>query len=64
MRTSLLGGIGLSGTVAAAYLGTLASSGAVIGGLFGALGATMTGAAMSKYAAEVRLNLEASSVQV
>lgn len=51
---TLLGGIGLGGTVAAAYLGVLASSGAVVGSLFGAYGAKMTGEMADRYAAEVR----------
>jgi hypothetical protein len=49
----LLGSVGLEATVAAAYLGTLASSSIVVGGLFGAYGGRMTGKIMDDYAKEV-----------
>ena len=48
-----LGGLGLEATVAATYLGSLASSTMVVGGLFGAYGGRMTGKMMDKYAKEV-----------
>ena len=51
---TLMGGIGLGGTVAATYLGALASSGALVGSLFGAYGGKITGNMMKQYAAEVR----------
>jgi len=50
---SVLGGLGLGATAAAGYLGTLAGSSVLVGGLFGAYGAKMTGRAMDKYAREV-----------
>ena len=50
---TLMGGIGLGGTVAAAYLGALASSGAIVGSLFGAYGGKITGDMMKQYASEV-----------
>lgn len=50
---SVMGGIGLGGTVAAGYLGTLAGSGVLVGGLFGAYGGRMTGKMMDQYAREV-----------
>lgn len=50
---TLMGGIGLGGTVAAAYLGALASSGAIVGSLFGAYGGKITGEMMRQYASEV-----------
>ncbi|BFZ58836.1 hypothetical protein PYCC9005_005901 [Savitreella phatthalungensis] len=50
---SVLGGIGLGGTVAAGYLGAMAGSSVLVGGLFGAYGAKMAGETMRKYAAEV-----------
>jgi hypothetical protein len=48
-----MGGLGLGATAAAGYLGTLASSSVLVGGLFGAYGARMTGRAMDDYAREV-----------
>ncbi|KAI5846557.1 hypothetical protein DFP73DRAFT_578175 [Morchella snyderi] len=51
---SIMGGIGLGGTVAAGYLGAMASSGAIVGTLFGAYGGKMTGEMMERYAAAVR----------
>jgi hypothetical protein len=50
---SVMGGIGLGATAAAGYLGTLAGSSVLVGGLFGAYGAKMTGRAMDDYAREV-----------
>ncbi|KAF1940674.1 DUF726-domain-containing protein [Clathrospora elynae] len=50
---SMMGGIGLGATAAAGYLGTLAGSTVLVGGLFGAYGAKMTGRAMDEYAREV-----------
>ncbi|KAI8934888.1 hypothetical protein NX059_008560 [Plenodomus lindquistii] len=50
---SVMGGLGLGATAAAGYLGTLAGSSVLVGGLFGAYGAKMTGRAMDKYAREV-----------
>jgi hypothetical protein len=50
---TVMGGLGLEATVAAAYLGTLASSTVVVGGLFGAYGARMTGKIMDEYAKQV-----------
>jgi hypothetical protein len=50
---SMMGGIGLGATAAAGYLGTLAGSSVLVGGLFGAYGAKMTGRAMDDYARQV-----------
>ncbi|KAF2090355.1 DUF726-domain-containing protein [Saccharata proteae CBS 121410] len=50
---SVMGGLGLGATAAAGYLGTLAGSSVLVGGLFGAYGARMTGQMMDQYAAEV-----------
>ncbi|KAK7180107.1 hypothetical protein DPSP01_011155 [Paraphaeosphaeria sporulosa] len=50
---SVMGGLGLGATAAAGYLGTLASSSVLVGGLFGAYGAKMTSKAMDEYAREV-----------
>lgn len=50
---SVMGGLVLGATAAAGYLGTLAGSSVLVGGLFGAYGAKMTGQAMDKYAREV-----------
>lgn len=50
---TIMGGLGLGGTIAAGYLGALASSGVVVGGLFGAYGGKMTGQMMDRYAREV-----------
>ncbi|KAI9839522.1 MAG: hypothetical protein M1819_002148 [Sarea resinae] len=49
----VMGGIGLGATAAAGYLGTLAGSGVLVGSLFGAYGARMTGQMMDSYAKEV-----------
>lgn len=50
---TVMGGLGLGATAAAGYLGALASSSVIVGGLFGAYGARMTGRMMDKYAREV-----------
>ncbi|KAG9953071.1 DUF726-domain-containing protein, partial [Aureobasidium melanogenum] len=50
---SVMGGLGLGATAAAGYLGTLASSSIIVGGLFGAYGGRMTGKMMDQYAKEV-----------
>jgi Protein of unknown function (DUF726) len=50
---SVMGGLGLGATAAAGYLGTLASSTLVVGGLFGAYGGRMTGKMIDAYAKEV-----------
>ncbi|KAL6152973.1 hypothetical protein ACJQWK_11589 [Exserohilum turcicum] len=50
---SVMGGVGLGATAAAGYLGTLAGSSIVVGGLFGAYGAKMTSQAMDEYARQV-----------
>lgn len=49
----IMGGLGLGATAAAGYLGALAGSSVVVGGLFGAYGGRMTGRMMDKYAKEV-----------
>jgi hypothetical protein len=51
---TVMGGLGLGATAAAGYLGTLASSSVLVGGLFGAYGARMTGRAMDDYAKEIQ----------
>ncbi|KAI0018975.1 DUF726-domain-containing protein [Xylariomycetidae sp. FL0641] len=50
---TVLGGLGLGATVTAGYLGALASSGVIVGSLFGAYGARMTSKAMEKYTRDV-----------
>lgn len=50
---TVMGGIGLGATATAGYLGTLAGSGVLVGGLFGAYGGRMTGKVMDQYAREV-----------
>jgi len=50
---SVMGGLGLASTAAAGYLGTLAGSSVLVGGLFGAYGGRMTGQMMDQYAREV-----------
>ncbi|KAI1769711.1 DUF726-domain-containing protein [Hypoxylon sp. FL1150] len=50
---TVLGGIGLGATATAGYLGALAGSGVVVGGLFGAYGAKMTSKAMEQYTRDV-----------
>ncbi|EME49931.1 hypothetical protein DOTSEDRAFT_68674 [Dothistroma septosporum NZE10] len=50
---TVMGGLGLGATAAAGYLGTLAASSVLVGGLFGAYGGRMTGKMMDSYAREV-----------
>lgn len=50
---AVMGGLGLGATAAAGMLGALAESGLVVGALFGAYGASMTGKMMDEYAKEV-----------
>ena len=50
---SVMGGLGLGATAAAGYLGTVAGSSVIVGGLFGAYGGRMTGQMMDAYAKEV-----------
>jgi hypothetical protein len=50
---TVMGGLGLAETAAAVYLGSVASSTLVIGGLFGAYGGRMSGKMMDEYAKEV-----------
>ena len=50
---SVMGGIGLGATAAAGYLGSVAGSTLIVGGLFGAYGGKMTGEMMDNYAREV-----------
>ncbi|KAI9824572.1 MAG: hypothetical protein M1832_001661 [Thelocarpon impressellum] len=50
----VMGGLGLGATAAAGYLGTLAGSGVLVGGLFGAYRGRMTGKMMDAYAREVQ----------
>ena len=50
---SVMGGLGLGATAAAGYLGALAGSGVLVGGLFGAYGGRMTSKMMDQYAREV-----------
>ena len=50
----VMGGLGLGATAAAGYLGSLAGSSVLVGGLFGAYGGRMTGRTMEKYAREVQ----------
>ncbi|KAI4140693.1 MAG: hypothetical protein LQ340_007819, partial [Diploschistes diacapsis] len=50
---SVMGGLGLGATAAAGYLGSVAGSTLVVGGLFGAYGGRMTGQMMDAYAREV-----------
>lgn len=50
---TVMGGLGLGATAAAGYLGALAGSSVVIGGLFGAYGGRMTSKAMEQYTREV-----------
>lgn len=51
---TVMGGLGLGATATAGYLGTLASSSLLVGGLFGAYGGRMTGKMMDQYAREVQ----------
>lgn len=50
---SVMGGLGLGATAAAGYLGSVAGSTILVGGLFGAYGGRMTGQMMDNYAREV-----------
>ncbi|EAW14134.1 DUF726 domain protein [Aspergillus clavatus NRRL 1] len=50
---TVMGGLGLGATAAAGYLGALAGSSVIVGGLFGAYGGRMTGRMVDKYAREV-----------
>lgn len=50
---SVMGGLGLGATTAAVYLGSVAGSSVIVGGLFGAYGGRMTGQMMDHYAREV-----------
>ena len=50
---TVMGGLGLGATAAAGYLGAVAGSSVVVGGLFGAYGGRMTGQMMDNYAREV-----------
>ena len=50
---SVMGGLGLGATAAAGYLGSVAGSTVLVGGLFGAYGGRMTGQMMDSYAREV-----------
>jgi hypothetical protein len=50
---SVMGGLGLGATAAAGYLGSVAGSTVIVGGLFGAYGGRMTGQMMDNYAKEV-----------
>lgn len=50
---SVMGGLGLGATAAAGYLGTVAGSTVIVGGLFGAYGGKMTGQMVDAYAKEV-----------
>lgn len=50
---SVMGGLGLGATSAAAYLGSVAGSSVLVGALFGAYGGRMTGQMMDHYARDV-----------
>ncbi|EXJ65628.1 uncharacterized protein A1O5_11155 [Cladophialophora psammophila CBS 110553] len=50
---SVMGGLGLGATSAATYLGSVAGSAVLVGGLFGAYGGRMTGQMMDSYARQV-----------
>ena len=50
---TMMGGLGLGATAAAGYLGAIAGSGVLVGGLFGAYGGRMTSKMMDQYAREV-----------
>lgn len=50
---TVMGGIGLGATAAAGYLGALAGSAPLVGVLFGAYGARMTGQMVDEYAKDV-----------
>jgi ribosomal protein L30E len=51
---TVMEGLGLGATAAAGYLGTMAGSSLLVGSLFGAYGAGMSGRMMDEYAREVR----------
>lgn len=51
---SVFGGIGLGATATAGYLGAMAASSVLVGGLFGGYGARMAGQHMARYAQEVK----------
>ena len=51
---SVMGGLGLGATTAAGYLGSVAGSSLLVGGLFGAYGGRMTSKMMDQYAREVQ----------
>ncbi|KAF2460567.1 hypothetical protein BDY21DRAFT_335779 [Lineolata rhizophorae] len=51
---TVMSGLGLGATAAAGYLGALAGSSVLVGSLFGAYGAGMTGKMMDQYAREVK----------
>jgi len=51
--SSLFGAIGLGSTIAATYLGALASSSVLVGALFGGYGAKMSSEMMDRYSKEV-----------
>lgn len=50
---TVMGGIGLGATATAGYLGAIAGSSVLVGGLFGAYGGRMTGKMMDQYARQV-----------
>lgn len=50
---SVMGGLGLGATATAGYLGTMASSTVLVGGLFGAYGGNKAGKMMDEYAKDV-----------
>lgn len=50
---TIMGSLGLGATAAAGYLGSVAGSAVIVGGLFGAYGGRMTGQMMDHYAREV-----------
>ena len=50
---SVMSGLGLGATAAAGYLGSVAGSTMLVGGLFGAYGGRMTGQMMDQYARDV-----------
>ncbi|KAI1979655.1 hypothetical protein LOZ53_000271 [Ophidiomyces ophidiicola] len=51
---ALLGALGLGGTIFAGYAGALAGNSLVIGGIFGAFGATMTSRVSAKYTRQIK----------
>ncbi|GAB7360544.1 hypothetical protein MBLNU230_g8492t1 [Neophaeotheca triangularis] len=50
---TVMGGLGLGATATAGYLGAIAGSSVLVGGLFGAYGGRMTGKMMDQYARQV-----------